>query len=72
MGWGQAGGSGVGAGVGSPEAAQGRRALDPDPPPGPVDPSERPSCLRAMASLVVLAIIVVALLWLAGELLGPA
>jgi hypothetical protein len=71
MGWGS-GGSGVGTGVGSPEAAQGRRALHPDPPPGPVDPSDRPSCLRAILTLVVLVVAAIAVLWLAGELLGPA
>jgi hypothetical protein len=64
---------GVDPGVGSPEAARAyRSALDPDPPPGPVDPSDRPGCLRAGFSLLVVAIVLFAILWLGGELLGPA
>ena len=64
---------GVDPGVGSPEAARAHRSrLDPDPPPGPVDPSDRPGCLRTVVSLLIVAIVLIAILWLGGELLGSA
>ena len=66
-------GGGVDPGVGSPEAAEAHRAgLGDKPPPGPVDPSDRPGCRRTLLSLVAVATAVVALMWLGGELLGPA
>ena len=58
---------GVDPGVGSPEAARGRHALDPDPPPGPVDPSDRPGCWRGALSLVALIMGLGFVLWLGGE-----
>ena len=58
---------GVDPSVGSPEAAKGRRGLDPGRPPGPVDPSDRPGCLRVALSLVALIGAVVLVLWFAGE-----
>ena len=63
---------GVDPSVGSPEAAKGRRGPDADPPPGPVDPSDRPGCWRVVVGLLGVAVIAIAVLWLAGELLGPA
>jgi hypothetical protein len=63
---------GVDPSVGSPEAAKGRRGLDQQGPPGPVDPSDRPGCRRVVVLLVAVALVTIAVLWLAGELLGPA
>jgi hypothetical protein len=72
MGWGSSGGGGVGTGVGSPEAERGRRSLDGDGGsdgggPHSSDPRRRPGCLVTLAAIVVLAIGLIAVLWLIGE-----
>jgi hypothetical protein len=58
---------GVDPGVGSPEAANAYRPGDPDPPRGPVDPSDRPGCWRGAISLIALIAGLAFLLWLGGE-----
>jgi hypothetical protein len=58
---------GVDPSQGSPEAARGRGDLDPDPPPGPRDPQDRPGCLRVALTLALFLTSMVAVVWFAGE-----
>ena len=57
---------GVDGSVGSPEHARASR-LEPDGPPGPRDPQDRPGCLRVALILVVFVGVIGFLLWAAGE-----
>ena len=57
---------GVDTSRGSPEHARAQRPI-PDGPPGPQDPQDRPGCLRVAITLIVFVVVIVFLLWVAGE-----
>lgn len=69
MSWDETGGTGVGTGVGSPEAVRGKLAGDGgDKGPRDEEPQRRPSCLRAAFALFVALVIPLIALWLILQL----